>query len=114
MNSAALATWAACSVRYRLRGPAVAIGDVLGDRAIEEKHVLFDDSQQAPDNSRPRFRASQAHRVRSCRRLGRRIERSSCRAWSCPIRFGPRRGELISPGSTSRLISRSTRRLVPG
>ena len=45
MNSAALATRAACSI-CGSGGPAVAVGDVLGDRAVEEEDVLLDDPQQ--------------------------------------------------------------------
>ena len=28
-------------------GPAVAVGDVLGDRAVEQEHVLLDDAEEA-------------------------------------------------------------------
>ena len=36
-----------CLFDARGRRPAVAVGDVLGDRAVEEKDVLFNDSQEA-------------------------------------------------------------------
>ena len=41
----------------RLGCPAIAIGDVLGDRAVEEEDILLDDAQQLGDSSRPRYRA---------------------------------------------------------
>ena len=36
-----------CLLDASARRPAVAVGDVLGDRAVEEKDVLLDDSQEA-------------------------------------------------------------------
>ena len=45
MNSAALAA-AGGLLDPGPRGPAIAVGDVLGDRAVEEEDVLLDDSQQ--------------------------------------------------------------------
>ena len=76
-------------------GPAVAVGDVLGDRAVEEEDVLLDDPQQPAVALDLDLAEVGRRRAGSRRWSGRRTGRSGCRASSCPSRCG-------RPGRSSR------------
>ena len=93
--------------------PAIAIGDVLGNRAVEEEDILLDDAQQpaiALD-----LDIAQAGSIKADRSRGGIVEARDeiARASSCLSRCGP-------PGRSSRRARRPGRcrsapgRLVPG
>ena len=84
------------------RGPAVAVGDVLGDRAVEQEDVLLDDAEQPPVALDLDVAEVDRRRAGSRPRSGRRTGRSGCRASSCPRRCG-------RPGRSSRRARRPGR-----